>query len=126
MRITLCGSAKFEKEFKEWNKRLTLAGHIVYSLDVYPSDEKDKNWYSESQKQILDLVQKHKIDNSDAILVLNPEGYIGNSTISEIFYAHRSGKILYRLFPYFENPAMQNDKIWRNVCSCSGCENPLH
>lgn len=86
MKITLCGSARFEDEFKDANKRLSLAGHVVYSLAVFPSDESGKNWYTPKQKETLDRVHKLKIKNSEAILVICPEGYIGDSTQSEITY----------------------------------------
>jgi len=61
MRITLCGSAKFEGMFHKWNKDLTLSGHTVYALAVYPSFmEGDKNWYDEKQKSILDQIHFEK------------------------------------------------------------------
>ena len=92
MRITLCGSAKFEQAFKEWNKNLTLAGHVVYSLSCYPSDFGGKDWYSPEQKLMLDRVHKAKIDNSDAIFVLDVDGYVGPSTASEVKHAMETGK----------------------------------
>lgn len=88
MRITLCGSGRFEAQFKEWNERLTLAGHVVYTLSVYASfKEGVKDWFTDSQKATLDEVHKLKIENSDAILVLNVGDYIGESTRSEIQHA---------------------------------------
>ncbi len=88
MRITLCGSAKFENEFHEYNEKLTLAGHVVYGLAAYPSKHSNnKDWYTEEQKQTLDLIHFAKIDNSDAIVILNLNGYIGFSTRREIEYA---------------------------------------
>lgn len=92
MRITLCGSARFEKYFKEWNKRLTLAGHVVYSIACYPSDNGGKDWYTERQKKMLDEVHFAKIDNSDAIFVIDIDGYIGSSTAREIGHAIATGK----------------------------------
>ena len=81
MKLTLCGSAKFEKRFHEWNEKLTLAGHVVYSLGIYPSSKGgDKNWYSDDQKRMLDQVHFAKIDNSDGIVVLDQDGYFGQST----------------------------------------------
>ena len=101
MRITLCGSAKFEAQFHEWNEKLTLAGHIVYGLAAYPSSHaNNKDWYSEEQKQTLDLIHFAKIDNSDAIVVLNVNDYIGFSTRREIEWA----KIKKKLKFYIENP----------------------
>lgn len=50
---------------------------------------------SESEKELLDDIHKIKIDMSDAIFVLNVDGYVGPSTASEIAYANRSGKNIY-------------------------------
>lgn len=96
MKITLCGSARFESLFHKINEELTLAGHIVYGLAVYPSSKGDeKNWYTDEQKKILDDVHLGKIDNSDAIVVINPENYIGQSTARELAHAIRARKAVY-------------------------------
>jgi hypothetical protein len=93
MRITLCGSAKFESAFHEWNKKLTLAGHTVYGLAVYPSSmEGNKDWYNEQEKIILDLIHLDKILNSDIIVVIDVDGYTGFSTKREIQWARIQGK----------------------------------
>ena len=98
MRITLCGSAKFEKEFLEWTEKLTLVGHTVYGLAVYPSAKKgNKDWYDENTKIMLDLVHLDKILNSDIIVVLNVGGYIGFSTDREIKWARIQRKSVYYL-----------------------------
>lgn len=92
MKITLCGSARFEQEFHRLAKELTLAGHVLYSLSVFPSFAGAKNWYSEDQKTILDLVHLAKIDESDAVMVIDVDGYIGESTRREIAWAKIRGK----------------------------------
>jgi len=93
MRITLCGSARFERQFHDWNERLTIAGHTCYDLAVHPSfKEGNKDWYDEPTKMMLDLVHLDKIANSDAIVVLNVEDYIGFSTKREIIWARMQGK----------------------------------
>lgn len=98
MRITLCGSARFEDAFKRLNKALTLAGHVVYSLAVFPSDEVNKEWYTKDEKETLDLVHLAKIDNSDAIVVIDGDiiskacSYIGESTTKEIAWASMKSK----------------------------------
>lgn len=100
MIITLCGSAKFEREFHEWDGRLALEGHAVFSLAIYPSDKKGiKDWFTRGEKSCLDVVHMRKIDASDAILVLNKDGYIGESTEREILYAETAGKFVYYLEP---------------------------
>ena len=96
MIITLCGSARFEKWFHVWNEVLTLSGHTVFGLSVYPSLKKgQKNWYTDAEKKILDKAHFQKIDASDAILVLNKFAYVGESTLREIEYAQKTGKKVY-------------------------------
>jgi hypothetical protein len=98
MIITLCGSARFEPWFHHWNEILSLAGHCVFGLGVYPSwKEGDKNWYSEEEKRVLDQVHIGKIANSDGIVVLNVFSYIGDSTMNEIEAARVHGKDVYFL-----------------------------
>ncbi len=106
MKVTLCGSARFEDLFHSYNEKLTLAGHVVYGLAVYPSmKDGDKNWYNEQQKTMLDLVHLNKISNSDGIVVINQDGYIGDSTRREIEWAAINGKHIYY---HFQNqPGMQ-------------------
>lgn len=100
MKLTLCGSARFEQQFHEWNEKLTLAGHVVYALAAYPSlHGGDKNWYNEEQKMILDQAHFAKIDNSDAIVVLNVDGYVGASTTNEIRWARMKSKTIFWLEP---------------------------
>jgi hypothetical protein len=90
MIITLCGSARFESYFKVWNEALSLAGHVVFSLAAYPSDKAGlKTWYTEAQKD--------KIAASDAVLILNVFGYVGESTISEIEFAKKHKKPIHAL-----------------------------
>lgn len=98
MIVTLCGSARFEPWFHLYNEVLTLSGHTVFGLAVYPSTKAgQKNWYSENEKRLLDEAHLRKIDASDAVLVLNPFAYLGESTLREIDYARQRGKKLYIL-----------------------------
>lgn len=96
MRITLCGSARFEEEFHAWNEKLTMAGHVVYSLAVLPSWKSgNKDWYTPDQKQTLDLAHLAKILHSDSIVVLNRGNYVGDSTRRELEWALMNGKQIY-------------------------------
>lgn len=86
MKITLCGSCKYVNMYHEINKKLTLAGHIVYSLAWF-SDENNKP--SGTEKEMLDLIHLAKIKESDAIVVIDCDGfsktsYFGESTLREI------------------------------------------
>lgn len=98
--ITLCGSTRFKTEFLDAQKRLTLDGNIVISVGLFGHSGDDEVW-TEGTKELFDNMHKRKIDMSDAIYVINPGGYIGESTRSEIDYAKANGKEIM----YLENPA---------------------
>ena len=89
--ITLCGSTKFKEQFLEVQKRLTLEGNIVISVGLFGHSGDDEAW-TEGTKEMLDDMHKRKIDMADAIFVINVNGYIGDSTLSEIKYAKMRGK----------------------------------
>lgn len=100
MRVTLCGSTRFEPLFHEWSAKLALAGHTVYSLSMFGREASDigkgdKPIVSDDNKIVLDLVHLDKILNSDAILVINPDGYVGFSTSREIRWARMKGKAVF-------------------------------
>ena len=90
--ITLCGSTKFKQDFFEVQKYFTLKGWIVLSVGLFGHSGDKEAW---EYKEMLDEMHKHKIDLSDAIYVINKNGYIGQSTQSEIDYAKKHGKIIY-------------------------------
>ena len=92
--ITVCGSYKFKKEMTEITEKMTLKGNCM----ITPNEltKTDKNAYTEDEILMMDKIHKEKIKLSDAILVVNVNGYIGNSTNSEIEYAKSLNKeILY-------------------------------
>ena len=89
--VCLCGSTQFYKTFDDQNFRLTLGGKIVLSIGCNTkSDEGLK--LSEESKIRLDELHKRKIDLADCVYILNVDGYIGDSTKSEIEYAEKIGK----------------------------------
>jgi hypothetical protein len=59
-RITLCGSTRFKRAFLEWNRRLTLQGHLIYSVAFWTHAGEGEP--SRKDKQALDLVHKRKIE----------------------------------------------------------------
>lgn len=93
-RLTLCGSTKFRAEYELWNKRLTLAGFLVYSVSGFGHSG---DTFNEEEKARLDQIHLAKIDASHAIVVLNVGGYVGESTSREIAYAKAAGKPVYFL-----------------------------
>ena len=96
--ITLCGSTRFKEEFMEMQKKLTLAGNIVLSVGLFGHSGDEEVWENMDEgtltrtKVMLDDMHKRKIDMSDEIFVINKNGYIGDSTRSEINYALEHGK----------------------------------
>lgn len=94
--VTLCGSTRFYEEFQEANFNETLDGKIVLSVGFYPHAQNKAHGahvgVSEEQKKMLDELHKRKIDLSDEILILNVDGYVGESTRGEIVYALKNDK----------------------------------
>ena len=88
--ITVCGSLKFKKEMMEITEKMDLEGNCMLSV-VYPT-RKDKNDYTEKEFMTFDKMHKERIKISDAILVVNVGGYIGNGTMCEIEYAKSLNK----------------------------------
>lgn len=89
--ITLCGSTRFKDEFMEAQKRLTLDGNIVISVGLFGHAGDEEVW-KPGVKEMLDDMHLRKIDMADEIFVINPGGYIGESTKREIAYAKAHGK----------------------------------
>lgn len=87
--ITLCGSIRFKEEFLKVQERLTLKGNIVFTPNFFNNF---KGEMSIEMKRMLDEMHRQKIDMSDEIYVINVNGYIGESTKSEIEYAISNGK----------------------------------
>ncbi len=104
MRITLCGSSRFRDEFVRWMDQLTMMGHVVYGLGS-TRDFHGEPTDNDVKKQ-LDNVHKLKIANSDAVFVLNVNGYVGSSTLSEIQFARGAGKLIFFLEPKIVQPQL--------------------
>lgn len=88
--VCLCGSTRFSQAFHEANLRETLAGRIVLSIGCDLKSDTDLLLSGEltaEDKARLDELHLRKIDLADEVLILNVEGYIGESTRREIKYA---------------------------------------
>ena len=93
--ITLCGSTRFEAEFAEVNQRLTTEGYVVISLGMFGLPElPDYDWTADSSdlKGRLGAVHLQKIRMADEVYIVDPGGYVGDSTRREIAYATSLGK----------------------------------
>ncbi len=97
--ICLCGSTRFTNEMliKQWE--LTKQGNVVLSWCALPDnyfkgEDKTHIGDQEGVKEIVDRVHLRKIDLADEVLVINLDGYIGESTTNEINYAKSQGKLI--------------------------------
>jgi len=88
-KICLCGSTRFKEKFFEIAKELTLKGYIITMplVFIHRGDN-----ITEEEKIFLDEVHKAKISEADEIFVINQNGYVGESTKSEIEWAEELGK----------------------------------
>lgn len=92
--ITVCGSYKFKKEMTKITEKMALEGNCM--LTPIELTRENKEAYTKDEALTIAKMHKEKIKLSDAILVVNVNGYIGNSTNSEIEYAKSLNKeILY-------------------------------
>lgn len=87
--ITLCGSLKFQKEMMEVAEKMALEGYCILTPVYLVSKKMEK-----TEKQLIKLKEAHfkRIEFSDAIVVVNVDNYIGNSTNLEIEYAKKLEK----------------------------------
>lgn len=87
--ITICGSMRYSKEMMKIAEELELKEGYAVIQCVYNVDGQK---YEGIDASILDKIHRKKIDISDAIYVVNINGYIGESTKKEIEYANNNGK----------------------------------
>jgi hypothetical protein len=91
--VCLCGSTRFMDAFHEMGWQLTLDGYIVLTVGVC-KHAKDHGGEALGQDVAdkLDELHFRKIDLADWVLILNVDGYIGESTRKELEYAKSHGK----------------------------------
>ncbi|MFZ2025523.1 MAG: hypothetical protein WAV51_04535 [Microgenomates group bacterium] len=113
MKITICGSMSFWMEMRAVKDGLEILGHeVLVPIDTF-SDEMPIEARTDiadevkiSAKIEYDFIREHfrKIEESDAILVLNYEkkgieGYIGGNTFLEMGHAYGLGKKIFLMNP---------------------------
>ena len=87
--ITICSSLKFIEEIQFYAEKLTLEGNCVLSI-INPI--KNKENYTSKEIKSLKMGHIKKIDLSDAIFVINKNGYIGDAVKNEIEHAKNTNK----------------------------------
>jgi hypothetical protein len=98
--VCLCGSTRFWRTFQQASLQQTLAGRIVLSIGAARAADDDDRTFGgyvpaseyDAVKAQLDELHLRKIDLADEVLILNVDGYIGESTARELAYARATGK----------------------------------
>ena len=99
--ICLCGSTRFVAQmaiiswvFERDEGVITLGLH--YLPPEYKGEDLAPDHMAEAagKKEHFDELHKRKIDLADEIFVVNIDGYIGESTKSEIMYAKEHNKVV--------------------------------
>lgn len=110
MIITICGSMQFHKKMADVRDQLSARGFTVYVPGELDNIYKNESYMDTDEERITakieyDFIREHfrKIEQSDAILILNYEkkgipGYIGGNTFLEMGYAFGLGKKVYLLY----------------------------
>jgi hypothetical protein len=108
--ICFCGSSRFIEPMAILMWEFEKLGNICLGLHYLPAHycqryptntdgSVDHIAEHEGIAEKMDELHKRKIDLADEIFVVNVNGYIGNSTKSEIQYANEHGKVV----RYLEN-----------------------
>jgi hypothetical protein len=90
--VCLCGSTRFIELFDEANRELSKCGLTVISISMNLPTNEQHEQTDRFLKELLDLVHLNKILRSDAVFVLDKDGYIGRSTAREIVWARMHDK----------------------------------
>ena len=94
--VTICGSMKFKNEMMQIAEELELKKGYAVIPCVFGNN---CNNYDKSDKEKLGKLHLKKIDISDAVYVVNVNGYIGETTKKEIEYAKSLQKEILSLEP---------------------------
>ncbi|SCF66630.1 hypothetical protein GA0115259_1008410 [Streptomyces sp. MnatMP-M17] len=116
--VALCGSTRFWEQLAEANLYETAAGRIVLAPGCNLK-QPHALWTDPAQadrlKPMLDVLHRQKIDLADEVLIVNPDGYIGDSTRSEIEYARSIGKPIRYTHPYEQAKTTAADSITKET-----------
>lgn len=101
--VCFCGSTRFAEYFMIERWKLEKQGIITLGINILPGGYFQYGDHhgaeQEGVKHIIDELHKRKIDLSDYVVILNVDGYIGDSTRNEIQYAESIGKPIKYFYP---------------------------
>lgn len=94
--VTICGSMRFKQEMMTIASELELKyGYLVIQCVYFSEDQ----ILSKKDIELLNKIHYQKIELSDAIYIVNVNGYIGDATKKEIEYARLLNKEILSLEP---------------------------
>ena len=93
--ITLCGSTRFYKTFDYVCYQLTLNDWAVFTIGTMLNRDDKLVEVTKERKDLFDKLHREKIIMSDAIFVIDPNGYTGEQTEAEIDFAKENGRDVY-------------------------------
>lgn len=88
-RLYVCGSYRFEREMDNLARKLGER-NVAYEIS------------KKNNRGILGCLRK--IDDSDMVYIVNPEGYVGRSVSVDIGYAYAKNKPIYAMCPVTDPP----------------------
>ena len=92
--VCYCGSLRFKEIFEQLEYESLMKGEIALLPCCMYVDIERKYGISSDLKQKADENHKRKIDIADEVFIINKDGYIGQSTLSEINYAISKQKLI--------------------------------
>lgn len=95
--VTICGSMKFKHEMQDIAYNLEVSKGYAVIQCVYGNS--DNEVITSIDKDLISKIHFKKIEISDAIYVVNPNGYVGESTKKEIEFAKKLNKEIMSLEP---------------------------
>jgi hypothetical protein len=126
MRIFICCSKHIYEKIPPIREKLEKAGHVITlpnSFDAPMKEEEMKKLsreeHAEWKGKMLRL-QIEKIQNNDALLILNLEkhgqqNYIGGATFLEMFKAWETGKKIFLMNPIPQNSLEDEIKAFKPI-----------
>lgn len=95
--VAIIGSSKFKDQHLGAAQRETLRGKVVLLYGFW--HHRDMVPITDEQKARIDQLSLEKVDLADEILVVNPNGYVGQSMRVLIDHARQIGKPISFLEP---------------------------
>ena len=92
MIVTICGSMRFAEQMKEISLELEASHNMTVLQCTYNLTGRV---LTEAELSGIRAAHRQKIDLSDAVYVVDLQGYIGEAVREEIAYAKRAGNLVF-------------------------------